>query len=62
MVLESLMLLLALATPTKAPRLRLAPAPLLALTAPAAYQPQERAVGNWRFESALGSIFRRSAR
>ena len=54
MVLESLMLLLALATPTKAPRLRLAPAPLLALAAPAAYQPQERAVGNWRFESALG--------
>jgi len=54
MVLESLMLLLALATPPKAPRLRLAPAPLLALTAPAAYQPHERAVGNWRFESALG--------
>jgi hypothetical protein len=27
---------------------------LLALAAPAAYQPQERAVGNWRFESALG--------
>jgi hypothetical protein len=54
MVLESLMLLLALATPPKAPRLRLAPAPLLALAAPAAYQPQERAVGNWRFESALG--------
>ena len=48
------MLLLALATPAKAPRLRLAPAPLLALAAPAAYQPQERAVGNWRFESALG--------
>jgi hypothetical protein len=54
MVVESLMLLLALATPAKAPRLRLAPAPLLALAAPAAYQPQERAVGNWRFESALG--------
>ena len=54
MVLESLLLLLALATPPKAPRLRLAPAPLLALAAPAAYQPQERAVGNWRFESALG--------
>ena len=54
MVIESLMLLLALATPPKAPRLRLAPAPLLALAAPAAYQPQERAVGNWRFESALG--------
>lgn len=54
MVVESLMLLLALATPPKAPRLRLAPAPLLALAAPAAYQPQERAVGNWRFESALG--------
>ncbi len=54
MVLESLMLLLALATPPKAPRLRLAPAPLLALAAPAAYQPQLRAVGNWRFESALG--------
>jgi hypothetical protein len=54
MVLESLMLLLALATPPKTPRLRLAPAPLLALAAPAAYQPQERAVGNWRFESALG--------
>ncbi|HEY8138926.1 MAG TPA: hypothetical protein VIF61_13875 [Methylocystis sp.] len=54
MVLESLMLLLALATPPRAPRLRLAPAPLLALAAPAAYQPQERAVGNWRFESALG--------
>ena len=54
MVLESLMLLLALATPPKAPRLRRAPAPLLALAAPAAYQPQERAVGNWRFESALG--------
>jgi hypothetical protein len=54
MVLESLMLLLALATPPKAPRLRLAPAPLLALAAPAAYQPHERAVGNWRFESALG--------
>ncbi len=54
MVLESLMLLLALAAPPKAPRLRLAPAPLLALAAPAAYQPQERAVGNWRFESALG--------
>ena len=54
MVLESLMLLLALATPPKAPRLRLAPAPLLALAAPAAYQPQERAVGNWQFESALG--------
>ena len=32
----------------------MAPAPLLALAAPAAYQPQERAVGNWRFESALG--------
>ncbi|MFY9833757.1 MAG: hypothetical protein WAK66_13730 [Methylocystis sp.] len=54
MVLESLMLLLALAAPPKAPRLRLAPAPLLALAAPAAYQPQERAVGNWRFESAVG--------
>ena len=54
MVLESLMLLLALSAPPKAPRLRLAPAPLLALAAPAAYQPQERAVGNWRFESALG--------
>ncbi len=54
MILETLMLLLALATPPKAPRLRLAPAPLLALAAPAAYQPQERAVGNWRFESALG--------
>ena len=54
MVLESLMLLLALATPPKAPRLRLAPAPLLALAAPAAYKPHERAVGNWRFESALG--------
>jgi hypothetical protein len=54
MVLESLLLLLALATPPKAPRLRLAPAPLLALAAPAAYQPHERAVGNWRFESALG--------
>ena len=53
MVLESLILLLALATPPKAPRLRLAPAPLLALAAPAVYQPQERAVGNWRFESAL---------
>ena len=34
--------------------MRLAPAPLLALAAPAAYQPQERAVGNWRLESALG--------
>ena len=54
MIIKSLMLLLALATPPKAPRLRLAPAPLLALAAPAAYQPQERAVGNWRFESALG--------
>jgi hypothetical protein len=54
MIIESLMLLLALATPPKVPRLRLAPAPLLALAAPAAYQPQERAVGNWRFESALG--------
>jgi hypothetical protein len=53
MVLESL-LLLALSAPPKAPRLRLAPAPLLALAAPAAYQPQERAVGNWRLESALG--------
>ncbi len=54
MVLESLMLLLALATPPKAPRLRLAPAPLLALAAPAADQTQERAGGNRRFESALG--------
>jgi hypothetical protein len=53
MILESL-LLLALANPPKLPRLRLAPAPLLALAAPAAYQPQDRAVGNWRFESALG--------
>ena len=53
MVLESL-LMLALATSPNAPRLRLAPAPLLALAAPAAYQPRERAVNNWRFESALG--------
>jgi hypothetical protein len=54
MMLESLMLLVALAAPPQAPRMRLAPAPLLALAAPPAYQPQERAVGNWRFESALG--------
>jgi len=53
MMLESLMLLMALAAPPQAPRLRLAPAPLLALAAPPAYQPQERAVGNWRLESAL---------
>ena len=54
MVLELLMLLMALATPPQAPKLRLAPAPLLALAAPTAYQPHDRAVGNWRYESALG--------
>ncbi|MGA8170888.1 MAG: hypothetical protein WB816_08670 [Methylocystis sp.] len=53
MMLESLVLLAALAAPTQAPRLRLAPAPVLALAAPAAYQPQDRAVGNWRLESAF---------
>jgi hypothetical protein len=53
MVLESLMMLLTLAAPQEAPDMRVAPTSLLSLAGPPTYQPQERAVGNWRIESAL---------
>ena len=53
MVLESLLMMLTLAAPEQAWEMRLAPASLLSLAQPPAYQAQERAVGNWRFESAL---------
>ncbi len=53
MVLELLMMLSTLAAPQEAPDMRVAPASLLALAEPPTYQPLERAVGNWRMESAL---------
>jgi hypothetical protein len=53
MVLESLLMLLTLAAPKEAPDIRLAPGSLLATASRPAYSPQERAVGNWRIESAL---------
>lgn len=53
MVLELLMMLLTLAAPQEAPDMRIAPMSLLSLAEPPTYQPLERAVGNWRMESAL---------
>jgi len=53
MLIEALLTMLAVAAPQKAPAALVAPASILATTPSPAYQPQARAVDNWRFESAL---------
>jgi len=53
MVFESLMLLLTAAQPAQTPMALLAPAALLAAAPAPAYQAEQRAVDNWRLESAL---------
>jgi hypothetical protein len=53
MLIEALLTMLALAAPHKAPAAMVAPLSAFAATPNPAYQPQARAVDNWRFESAL---------
>jgi hypothetical protein len=53
MLFESLLLLLAAGQPAETPLALLAPAALLSSTPTPAYQPDRRAVDNWRVESAL---------
>ena len=54
MVLETLLLFLVAEAPTKPPPVLTAPAAILTIAAPAPdYQPDQRAVANWRLESAL---------
>jgi hypothetical protein len=53
MLIEALLTMLAAAALQKAPAAVAAPASILATTPNAAYQPDVRAVDNWRFESAL---------
>jgi len=57
MMIETLALMLATAAPEKPPQALVDPASItlvsLSLTAPPAYQPNQRAVDNWRTESAL---------
>lgn len=53
MLIEALLTMLAAAAPQKAPTAVAAPMSILATTPSPAYQPDVRAVDNWRFESAL---------
>ncbi|HEY8123954.1 MAG TPA: hypothetical protein VIF88_00820 [Methylocystis sp.] len=53
MLIEALLTMLAVAAPHKAPAALVAPSSMFAATPNPAYQPQMRAVDNWRFESAL---------
>jgi hypothetical protein len=53
MLIEALLTMLAVAAPQKAPAALVAPSSMFAATPSPAYQPQARAVDNWRFESAL---------
>ena len=53
MLIEALLTMLAVAAPHKAPAAIVAPSSAFAATPSPAYQPQARAVDNWRFESAL---------
>jgi hypothetical protein len=53
MLIEALLTMLAVAAPHKAPAAMVAPGSMFAATPSPAYQPQTRAVDNWRFESAL---------
>jgi hypothetical protein len=57
MLIETLALMLATAAPDKPPQALVDPASIslasISLTAPPAYQPNQRAVDNWRTESAL---------
>ncbi|NUJ79548.1 hypothetical protein HUN39_05840 [Methylocystis sp. FS] len=53
MLIEALLTMLAVAAPHKAPAALVAPSSIFAATPSPAYQPQTRAVDNWRFESAL---------
>ncbi|ULO24677.1 hypothetical protein [Methylocystis sp. SB2] len=53
MLIEALLTMLAVAAPHKAPAAMVAPWSMFAATPSPAYQPQARAVDNWRFESAL---------
>ncbi|MDP3554368.1 hypothetical protein [Methylocystis sp.] len=53
MLIEALLTMLAVAAPHKAPAAIVAPWSMFAATPSPAYQPQARAVDNWRFESAL---------
>ncbi|MGJ0513629.1 hypothetical protein [Methylocystis sp.] len=53
MLIEALLTMLAVAAPQKAPAALVAPSSMFGATPSPAYQPQARAVDNWRFESAL---------
>jgi hypothetical protein len=53
MLLETLVILLTAAAPAKAPAIVVAPASLMWRTPAPAYAPEQRAVDNWRSESAL---------
>jgi hypothetical protein len=53
MLVEALVMLLAAAAPAKPPAVAVAPASLLSRTPAPAYQPEARAVDNWRLESAF---------
>ncbi|WP_036286383.1 hypothetical protein [Methylocystis sp. ATCC 49242] len=53
MLVEALVTMLAAATPQKPPTAVIAPAALFSFASAPAYQPEKRAVDNWRFESAL---------
>ncbi|PPD11550.1 MAG: hypothetical protein CTY30_09640, partial [Methylocystis sp.] len=53
MLIEALLTMLAVAAPHKAPAAIVTPSSAFAATPSPAYQPQARAVDNWRFESAL---------
>jgi hypothetical protein len=53
MLLETLVMLLTAATPAKPPAVVVAPAALFWRTPAPAYAPSQRAVDNWRVESAL---------
>ncbi|MGD9544005.1 MAG: hypothetical protein AB7F41_01945 [Methylocystis sp.] len=53
MLIEALLTMLAVAAPEKAPAAVVAPASIFAATPSPAYQPDTRAVDNWRVESAL---------
>ncbi|MGJ0535070.1 hypothetical protein [Methylocystis sp.] len=53
MLIEALLTMLAVAAPQKAPAALVAPSSAFDATPSPAYQPQARAVDNWRFESAL---------
>jgi len=53
MLVETLVMLLSAAAPQKAPMAVIAPAALLSFAPAPTYQPEKRAVDNWRVESAL---------